>query len=255
MSASPVDIEHGLDGRACVLVLNEPRTRNALSLEMRRALLDALHGAMASERVRAVIVTGAAGNFSSGGDIRAMRGVTAEAVRERMTLLHELARTVLTGPKPVLAAVEGSAAGGGLSLALLCDRIVAARDARLRTGFEKLGLVGDLGIAWTLPRRVGAARARDLLLFGCALEAPEAQRIGLVDDLVDPGASLQVALGLAGRLAELSPQAVAATRRLLPESAASLDEALRHEAQTQAAMVETEEFRERLARIAGKPPR
>ncbi len=222
------------DGATVVLTLDYPERRNALAIPMRERLAAAFDRIEADATVRAVVVTGRGGTFCAGGDVSGMDAATLAAGRERFRLTHRLVRLVAHCGKPVIAAVEGWCVGAGLSLACLCDTIVAAEDARFMAGFGKLGLVADLGLLHTLPLRIGQGRARQVLLYGEAIGAEEAKQIGLVDRLSPPGGALHAALALAHVANSAAPLPVALTKQFL---ARGLDAALEWERETQSALV------------------
>jgi len=202
-------------GAVRVLTLNRPELRNAIDLDLRIELGDALEKAMAEPSVRVVVLTGAGRLFCSGGDISTMRRMDADEAAHRTELAQRVIRAITQGPKPVIAAVEGGAYGAGLSLAVACDRVVAADDARFSVSFQRVGLAGDMGIFASLPARIGVARTKQLLLLPTEIPAAEALQIGLVDAVVDPGTALERALEDAGRLAAGPARAFAATKRML----------------------------------------
>jgi enoyl-CoA hydratase/carnithine racemase len=214
------------DGPVLVLTLDNPARRNALSPPLRAAMERVLDQAEGDRTIRAIVVTGSGGTFCSGGDLSAMEVGGPLQGRERLRPAHQLIRFLVAGSKPVVAAVEGWAAGAGLSLACACDTVVAAEDARFMAAFGKVGLMADLGLPHTLPNRVGLARARQILLYGEPIAAEEALRIGLVDHVVPAGQALAKALERARILAQQAPAAVALTKQLLAEG---LDRALEQE--------------------------
>ncbi len=218
------------EGATVVLTLDLPERRNALAVPMRQALADALERIEADRDVRAGVITGAGGTFCAGGDISGMDVTDIAAGRERFRLTHRLVRLLIKSSKPVVAAVEGWCVGAGLSLALCCDTVVAAEDAHFMAGFGKVGLIADLGLLHTLPARVGQGRARQLLLYGEAMDAWEAERIGLVDRLAPPGTALDAALERARLFHGAAPLPAALTKQWL---AAGLDAALDWERDTQ----------------------
>ena len=150
-------------------------------------------------------------------------------------------KAIITSAKPVIAAVEGWAAGAGLSLALCCDTVIAAKDARFAAGFGKVGLIADLGLPCTLPARVGMGRARQILLYGEPVAAQEAERIGLVDQVAPSGQALAHALERARLFAGSAPLPVALTKRFLAEG---LDAALERERDLQTALFLTADHAE-----------
>lgn len=221
------------DGATAVLTLDYPARRNALAPEIRVALLEALDRIEADRAVAAIVLTGAGGTFCAGGDISSMNVADLAAGRERFRLTHRLVRALIKGAKPVIAAVEGHCVGAGLSLALCCDTIIGAADARFAAGFGRVGLVADFGLLHTLPARVGQGRARQILLYGETMGAAEAERVGLIDHLVPPGATLDAALARARLLHGAAPLPLAFTKQHL---AAGLDVALDWEREVQAAL-------------------
>lgn len=230
------------EGDVALLTLNNPEKRNALAKPMRLALLEALGRIEADRSVRAIILTGAGGHFCSGGDIGSMHeSRDLPSARERFRLSHDLLRLMAHGSKPIVAAVEGWAAGAGVGLALCCDTIVAAENARFVASFGKIGLVGDFGLLHTLPLRIGAGRARQMLLYAEAMDAAEALRIGLVDITVPPGGALDKARERAALLAAAAPLALAYTRS---HFAAGLDALLDWERSTQSALLQTADHAE-----------
>jgi enoyl-CoA hydratase/carnithine racemase len=254
---APLILSERLEGEIAILTLDNPPRRNALSMEMRLRMIEALRRLETDANVRALILTGAGGHFCAGGDIVDQGASTLPDGRERFRVTHEMVRLLAAGSKPVIAAVEGWAAGAGLSLALLCDTVVAAETAKFSAPFGRIGLVGDLGLLHTLPARIGQGRARQMLLYGEPVDAAEALRIGLVDWVVSAGSALQTALDYARTLAASAPLPIALTRQFLSrELAAALD----WEREVQAALMMTDDHAEgraaflekRAARFTGR---
>lgn len=232
------------DGPVLVLTMDYPARRNALSLPMRAALTDAFASAMGDRECRAIVLTGGAGTFSSGGDISSMEGLTGVGGRERLGNVHRLIRLLVAGEKPVIAAVEGYAFGAGLSLAAACDIVVAGRDAKFACSFNKIGLMPDLGAAWTLPLRIGWGRAKHVMLRGQTFGAVEAERWGLAEVLCEPGQARAEAVAIAHELAAVSPLGNGFTKALLARMPRDLDEMLRAEADAQAILFTSADFDE-----------
>ena len=239
------------EGATAVLTLDYPARRNALAMPMRVALADAMERIEGDRSVRVVVLTGADGTFSAGGDLSTMDVADLPAGRERFRATHRLVRLLVKSSKPLIAAVEGFAVGAGLSLALCCDTIIGAEDAMFAAGFGRVGLVADLGMLHTLPLRVGQGRARQILLYGERLAAAEAARIGLIDHVVPPGTALQAAMGKGLALEGGAPLPVAMTKQFL---AAGLDAALEWERDVQAALFLTADHAEGKAAFLGKRP-
>ena len=211
------------------LTLDRPEAGNALTPAQRDRLVGLL--ASASERVdvRAVVITATGRHFCTGADLRASLGGPArpEGVPDKVvgdvgrlisTGAQRLVAAVLDCEKPVVAAVNGTAAGIGAHLALACDLVLAAEGARFIEVFVRRGLVPDGGGAWLLPRLVGLPRAKELMLLGDALDAAEAARIGLVTRVVPAESLAAEAAALAGRLAAGPTRALSATKALLNRS-------------------------------------
>jgi 2-(1,2-epoxy-1,2-dihydrophenyl)acetyl-CoA isomerase len=195
------------DGVA-VLTMNRPERRNAFSTAMVEALAAALAAAEADDDVACVVLTGAGGAFCAGGDVKAMAEGTNGAavdhdarVRRQRRNQRETSGRLHAMPKPTIAALPGAAAGAGLALALACDLRIAARGAVLTTAFARVGLAGDYGGTWFLTRLVGSARARELYFLSERLTAEEAERLGIVNRVVDDERLEEEALELARRLA------------------------------------------------------
>lgn len=229
------------DGPVLILTIDYPSRRNAIGPGVRQAMEDALERAHGDAAVRAIVITGAGGNFCSGGDITNMDVGSALEGRERMRRTHRLVRLMAKGGKPLVAAVEGWAAGAGMALACACDTIVAAEDARFVAGFHKIGLMADMGLPFFLPRRVGLGRARRILFYHEVIGAAEAERIGLVDFVAPPGKALELALEKARFLAAEAAGPIALTKQIL---AAGLDEALADEQTFQGLLFTTPDFHE-----------
>jgi enoyl-CoA hydratase/carnithine racemase len=229
------------DGAVLVITLDYPARRNALALPLRERLAEVLEETEGDPSIRAIVVTGASGVFCSGGDISGMDTRDALAGRERLRRAYRSIRILAAGTKPVVAAVEGWCVGAGLSLACACDIIVAAEDSRFMAGFGKVGLMGDLGLPFTLPLRIGAGRARKILMLHQQLTAAEAERIGLVEEVVPRGQALPVAMERARFLATQAPTPMALTKSML---AAGLDAALETERHFQTLLFLSDDHKE-----------
>ncbi len=211
-----VHVEMASD-HVALLTLNMPKIRNALTAEMRNQLRAALAKLAADESVHALVIAGAEGNFCAGGDVRTMGETDAGKIRARMTEVAETAEAVARFPKPVIAAVAGHAAGAGVSLACLCDMIVAEEPAQFTFSFLRLALGPDWGLSWSLPRRVGPTRARGLILSRGAIDAQEAQRIGLVDRLAPAGSARDRAVAAAREMCNGPREASASVKTMLSD--------------------------------------
>src|SRR5262252_3883354 len=180
-----------VDGVA-TLTMNRPEARNALDIRMREELVEALEEIERDPAMRVVILTGASGHFSAGGDVKTMaaRRHSATEGRERVELLNRFVLRLFNFPKPTIAMVDGFAVGAGCNIALGCDMIIASDRAKFGEVFIKIGLVPDGGGTWLLQRLVGLAKAKEMVLTGEIIDAAEAFRIGLVNRVV-PAAELE----------------------------------------------------------------
>ena len=213
------------DGIATV-TLDRPEALNSLTVPIKEALIAAFAALARDDAVRTVILTGAGRAFCAGQDLRERLEPEAAPLdvelRERY---NPLIRAIYTSPKPVVAAVNGVAAGAGASLAFACDLRIAADSARFVLAFGQVGLIPDSGATWTLQRLIGASKAAEIALLPDALSAADAERFGLVSRVV-PAAELEgEARAVAARLAALSPGAVARTKQALHAAAESTFEA------------------------------
>lgn len=242
------------NGSVRVLVLDRPDRRNALDMQMRHELVGLLDEATADPGVRAVVLTGSGRSFCAGGDLSSMHRQPVSQSRHRLAAAQRVAQAIIDAPMPVLAAVEGHAIGAGLGIAAACDQVVAAADARFSASFLTVGLGADLGISWSLPRRVGRARARTMLLTGITVEGARASDWGLVDHVAEPGRALADAITLATTLSTGPPLALAAVKQLLNHPASEVHAVLDAELEHQAALFDTADFAEGLAAVREKRP-
>jgi 2-(1,2-epoxy-1,2-dihydrophenyl)acetyl-CoA isomerase len=250
-TAGPVLIDD--DAAVRTITLNRPEKRNAIDIELRIALAEAIESADSDPAIRAIIVTGAGRVFCAGGDISTMERMPAERALDRIRLVQSVIRAIWATPKPVLAAVEGSAYGAGTALAVACDRVVAAHDATFATTFTNVGLAGDTGISISLPARVGVARARQMLMLPAPISAPEALEMGLIDSVVEPGQALGSARRDARRLAA-GPQRAYGVIKALLANPGIIDpiELLEREAVCQSELFDTDDFAEGIAAFRQK---
>jgi 2-(1,2-epoxy-1,2-dihydrophenyl)acetyl-CoA isomerase len=205
-------------GAVAVLTLNEPKSLNALSANLKAGLGAALPSLLENREVRAILITGAGEAFCAGGDLRAMDDRTPVSARERMARSHRWLIPLLTADKPIVTAVNGFAVGAGFSLALAGDIVLASDKAIFKAGFPRVGLAPDLGLAYTLPRAVGMNHARDILLSNRDIGADEAQKLGIATRITSREALMGTALSLASSLAEGPSFAYALTKQLLRRS-------------------------------------
>lgn len=244
-------------GAAVKIELHRPERMNAWNAELGTALRDAVTGAGADPAVRAVLVTGAGRAFSSGADLHEQREVTADGQPDIYGRLTERYHPIITGirrmPKPVVAAVNGPAAGIGCSLALACDLIVAAESAYFLLAFVNIGLIPDGGSTALVPSRVGLARAAELAMLGERLPAPGALDWGLINRVVPDEELIPSAHELTLRLAAGPTRSYAGAKRALNAWVyGRMDDQLELEAQLQQEMATSRDFAEGRAAFAQK---
>lgn len=245
-----------LEGGVLSITLNRAEKRNAIDAHMRKSLLEALEKASGDSGVRAVLLAGRGEHFCAGGDVGQM-GVQPSSLhaRERMLFVQRITSTLLGMEKPVVAAVDGVAFGGGFSMMLAADLALGTPRTRLCASFARLGLIPDMQCLYLLPRLVGLARARQIVMTGRIIDAEEAVQAGLLYELTEPSELMARAMEAAQRFARGPTEALGLTRNLLVRSF-SLDEAtLRElEALTQSAMLTSDFHREAARRFLAREP-
>lgn len=261
---TPNSFLYALDDETGVatITLNRPDRLNALTFEVYDELLQTFLGLHSNPDVRAVVVTGAGTGFCSGGDVHDIIGTLVErdshGLLEFTRMTCDLVLAIRQCPRPVIAAINGTAAGAGAVIAIACDIRIAAASARIAFLFTKVGLSGaDMGAAWLLPRIVGAGRAAELLMTGDFVTADEALRIGLYNRVVPDGEALTAATAFAEQLARGPARALEVTKEALnSEAHLDLPSALEAEAQSQASLMTHTDFHEAYeAFVAKRPPK
>jgi enoyl-CoA hydratase/carnithine racemase len=215
------DITYRVEGSAAIITLARPHRHNAFTFEMIDVWPGLLRRAEADPEVATIILTGAGGTFCSGVELTALAEVETTPLAYKAMLtdrIHKVALTLEDIDKPVIAAMEGRAVGAGLDMALMCDMRVASKSAKFTEGYVSIGLVPGDGGGYFLPRLVGPAKAMELLLTGDTVEADEALRIGMVNQVVDDGEALGSALELSARISRHSQRAVELIKRTVRES-------------------------------------
>lgn len=205
------------NGRVLVLTMNDVPSRNALGVEMMQSARDALDEAAQDDGIGAIVLTGAGGTFSSGGHLTRLYdhvNKSRSIQRNGIEKFHGWVRALRDCPKPVIAAVEGSAAGAGFALALACDLIVAAEDAKFLTAYVRVGLTSDGGASVSLSRGLPPQLAAELLLDGGPVAPARLHALGVVNRVVAPGAALEEAVAWASRLADGPQAAMGRLKRL-----------------------------------------
>lgn len=236
------------------LTLNRPDALNSFNVEMKEALLAALKDAARDKAVRVVLLTGAGRAFSAGQDLKERQDPGAEDLGTELRVRYNPIILALRRlEKPVIGAINGVAAGAGISVALACDIRIASESASFIEVFGRVGLVPDTGSSWYLPRLVGYARAAEMSFTTDPVDAATAEHIGLVNRVVPADQLMAEATTLAGRLARSAPIALALAKRALNRSLeTTLDQALEFEAQLQAIAGRSKDYAEGVAAFVEK---
>lgn len=250
-------LQFDLVDQVATLTLNSPLKRNALEPAMRDELAACIQTIRHDTSIRAVVITGAGGHFCSGGDLRNIASANLDNAGwlRRMQSLHEWVHELITLDRPVIAAVDGAAAGAGFSLAMAADFVLATPRAWFNMSFLKVGLVPDVGAFYSLPRIVGVQRAKEIMLSARDVHAQEALALGLVMELHEPDQLLPRAQAMARSFVGASPAAVALIKRSLQEAlGGGLTAMLSAEAQAQSLAAGTQAHQEAVQRFLSKQP-
>jgi len=239
-----------------VLRLDDPSCMNALFPAIKAGLQENVSKVLADPGVRAIVITGTGKAFCAGGDIRAMQdpdGRKAPAVRKRMQAVHSWSQALLDADKPVIAAVNGAAVGGGLALALLADIVIAADTAYFMSGYSKLGALPDLGVLQTLPWAIGSLRAKEMILLNRRYSAAEAVQVGLANRCVAHEKLMDEVMAAARELAS-GPVAMLSMSKVMMKRAyeASVEEFFEREAIAQGVAFGSAEFAEGVSAFLAK---
>ena len=251
-SFRPQHFQWQLDGKVATVTLNRPERKNPLTLESYAELRDTFRDLVYADGVKSVVITGAGGNFCSGGDVHEIIGPLVEMQRKgdmagllaftRMT--GDLVKAMRACPQPVVAAIDGICAGAGAILAMASDLRYGTARAKTAFLFVRVGLAGaDMGACNMLPRIIGAGRAAELLYTGRTMDGTEAERWGFFNKLCEPDAMLGEAQAMAKALADGPTFAHAMTKRCIhQEWSMGVDEAIEAEAQAQAICMQTKDY-------------
>jgi enoyl-CoA hydratase/carnithine racemase len=218
----PAELKSTSHGQTMVLTLSNPEHRNALGPEIYAAGVEALSVAESSADVRSVVITGEGSTFCAGGNLQRLQGSRekpSDVAAQSVESLHNWIESIRTFPKPVIAAVEGAAAGAGFSLALACDLVVAARNAVFVMAYTNVALSPDGGASWSLSRALPRQLVAELLMLGERISPDRLHTLGLVNRLSDAGQALADALALAERLNQRAPNALASVKELVNDAA------------------------------------
>ena len=246
------------DGRVGVMTLNRPARKNALTFDVYAELRDVFRELVYASDVRAIVITGADGNFCSGGDVyEIIEPLTKMSVPELLAFTRmtgDLVKAMRACPQPIVAAVDGACAGAGAILAMASDLRIATPEAKTAFLFTRVGLAGcDMGACAMLPRLIGQGRAAELLFTGRTMDAAEGERWGFFNAIVERGGLAADALSRASELANGPSFAHAMTKTMLQQEwSVSVEQALEMEAQAQALCMGTADFAAAFEAFAAK---
>lgn len=215
-------LKSAVHGQTLVLTLSNPTLRNALGPEIYTAGIEALNAAESNSEIRSVIITGEGAHFCAGGNLQrllANRKQAKEVQAQSIDGLHTWMEAIHTFPKPVIAAVEGAAAGAGFSLVLMCDLVVAARDSIFVMAYSSIALSPDGGGSWNLSQALPRQIAAELMLLGERISADRLHALGSINRLVESGTALTQALDLAERINARAPNAMQSIKELINDAA------------------------------------
>jgi enoyl-CoA hydratase/carnithine racemase len=229
-------------GSVCILTMNDPEQMNLFSPALRNELISAFGTLGENPDCRAIILAGAGAHFSAGGDIKSFQESDVMSARARLRKgSGPLARLIVAGTKPVIAAVQGNCYGAGLSLVAASDYVVTERSAKFCAAFMRLGLIPDVGLLWSLPRRVGHGRAKLLMALASVVVGADATQMGLADEVVDAGQALNRAKEVAAQFAASPPVAMALLKSAMSEG---LENALKAEIDFQPVLMTSDDHAE-----------
>ena len=214
-------LKSAVHGQTLVLTISNPTLRNALGPEIYTAGIEALNAAESNPEIRSVIITGEGAHFCAGGNLQRLltnREQPKEVQSQSIDGLHTWMEAIHTFPKPVIAAVEGAAAGAGFSLVLMCDLVVAARDSIFVMAYSSIALSPDGGGSWNLSQTLPRQLAAELMLLGERISAERLHDLGSVNRLVESGTALTQALDLAERINARAPNAMQSIKELINDA-------------------------------------
>lgn len=243
-----IDVQDGV----AVVTLFRPEKHNAFDQPLRMELADALEKCAEESAIHAIVITGHGKHFSVGGDIAAFAEPSTAELSAILSAAHRSIRALRRAEKPVIAAVEGAAAGGATGLILACDAVVVARDAKIAFSFLRIGLVPDWACVPLLCAKVGTGVAKRLLLNAATITGERAVEVGVADDLADSGAALGKAKQLARSWVSFPGTAWQRTKAMINAEDAALDKALALEAEHQAECFQSEAFKDALQKFLVK---
>lgn len=234
-----------ISGKTAIITLNRPEQLNSLSGDLVEQFIEALSKAEVDHNAKSIIITGAGRAFCAGGDLLFMSTLTN--AHERKVFIEKcglIIKTIVNMAKPVIAMVNGVAAGAGFNIALACDLVFAADSAKFAQSFAKVGLIPDCGGIYFLARTVGLHKAKEIMFTADTITAQECFQLKLVNQVLPSNELFEQVVSFSNALAQSAPLAIAMTKKALNNTEASLDDVLNYEAVAQAMLLETKDYAE-----------
>lgn len=242
------EVLYAVENNVATITMNRPKSLNSMNDGLINGLHDAITKAAADSEVRAIVLTGNGKAFCAGGDLSYLNGIEASADKKAfIAKVGDVAKRLTTIEKPVIAYVNGVAAGAGVNLMLACDLVYASAKARFAESFSKVGLIPDCGGLYFLPKAVGVLKAKELMFTADLIDAPTAEKLGVLNAVYEDDVLRDKVYEMAARLAASAPLSISLIKKYLNNTALTLDEVLTIEETTQALLMGTDDCKEGIA--------
>ncbi len=242
------EVLYVVENNVATITMNRPKSLNSMNDGLINGLHDAITKAAADKEVRAIVLTGNGKAFCAGGDLSYLNGIEVAADKKAfIAKVGDVAKRLTTIEKPVIAYVNGVAAGAGVNLMLACDLVYASAKARFAESFSKVGLIPDCGGLYFLPKAVGVLNAKELMFTADLIDAPTAEKLGMLNAVYDDEVLHDKVYEMAARLAASAPLSISLIKKYLNNTALTLDEVLTIEETTQALLMGTDDCKEGIA--------
>lgn len=242
------EVLYAVENNVATITMNRPKSLNSMNDGLINGLHDAITKAAADKEVRAIVLTGNGKAFCAGGDLSYLNGIEAAADKKAfIAKVGDVAKRLTTIEKPVIAYVNGVAAGAGVNLMLACDLVYASAKARFAESFSKVGLIPDCGGLYFLPKAVGVLKAKELMFTADLIDAHTAEKLGMLNAVYDDEVLQDKVYEMAARLAASAPLSISLIKKYLNNTALTLDEVLTIEETTQALLMGTDDCKEGIA--------
>lgn len=242
------EVLYAVENNVATITMNRPKSLNSMNDGLINGLHDAITKAAADTEVRAIVLTGNGKAFCAGGDLSYLNGIEAAADKKAfIAKVGDVAKRLTTIEKPVIAYVNGVAAGAGVNLMLACDLVYASTKARFAESFSKVGLIPDCGGLYFLPKAVGVLKAKEMMFTADLIDATTAEKLGMLNAVYDDDVIHDKVYEMAARLAASAPLSISLIKKYLNNTALTLDEVLTIEETTQALLMGTDDCKEGIA--------